>query len=88
MIAANVLSKEEFPDFDEETGILPKVDDEEGMQELLLLSLRENGFRAHSHVLFLSAITIYVHSLCFTFFNCPSQMRTWRLNWWKRSHLS
>uniref|UniRef100_A0A8C9CDW0 RNA helicase n=1 Tax=Phocoena sinus TaxID=42100 RepID=A0A8C9CDW0_PHOSS len=29
MIAANVLSKEEFPDFDEETGILPKVDDEE-----------------------------------------------------------
>lgn len=32
MIAANVLSKEEFPDFDEETGILPKVDDEEGTQ--------------------------------------------------------
>lgn len=31
MIAANVLSKEEFPDFDEETGILPKVDDEEGI---------------------------------------------------------
>ncbi|XP_012887398.1 PREDICTED: ATP-dependent RNA helicase DHX8 [Dipodomys ordii] len=29
MIAANVLSKEEFPDFDEETGILPKVDDDE-----------------------------------------------------------
>ncbi|CAL8380122.1 unnamed protein product [Gadus morhua 'NCC'] len=29
MIAANVLSKEEFPDFDDETGILPKVDDEE-----------------------------------------------------------
>lgn len=34
MIAANVLSKEEFPDFDEETGILPKVDDEEGNQPL------------------------------------------------------
>ncbi|XP_008587181.1 PREDICTED: ATP-dependent RNA helicase DHX8 [Galeopterus variegatus] len=32
MIAANVLSKEEFPDFDEETGILPKVDDEEVKQ--------------------------------------------------------
>lgn len=32
MIAANVLSKEEFPDFDDETGILPKVDDEEGRQ--------------------------------------------------------
>lgn len=31
MIAANVISKEEYPDFDEETGILPKVDDEEGM---------------------------------------------------------
>nr|XP_035157466.1 uncharacterized protein LOC100390011 [Callithrix jacchus] len=29
MITANVLSKEEFPDFNEETGILPKVDDEE-----------------------------------------------------------
>uniref|UniRef100_A0A4W3GAM7 DEAH-box helicase 8 n=1 Tax=Callorhinchus milii TaxID=7868 RepID=A0A4W3GAM7_CALMI len=29
MIAANVISKEEYPDFDEETGILPKVDDEE-----------------------------------------------------------
>ncbi|KAG7506384.1 ATP-dependent RNA helicase DHX8-like [Solea senegalensis] len=29
MIAANVLPKEEFPEFDEETGILPKVDDEE-----------------------------------------------------------
>lgn len=36
MIAANVLSKEEFPDFDEETGILPKVDDEEGNQQLRL----------------------------------------------------
>ena len=30
MIAANVLSKEEFPEFDEETGILPNIDDEEG----------------------------------------------------------
>ncbi|XP_058477789.1 ATP-dependent RNA helicase DHX8-like [Solea solea] len=29
MIAANVLPREEFPEFDEETGILPKVDDEE-----------------------------------------------------------
>lgn len=36
MIAANVLSKEEFPDFDEETGILPKVDDEEGKEPLRL----------------------------------------------------
>lgn len=42
MIAANVLSKEEFPDFDDETGILPKVDDEEGKLytfESLLMSL-------------------------------------------------
>lgn len=30
MIAANVLPKEEFPEFDEETGILPKIDDDEG----------------------------------------------------------
>uniref|UniRef100_A0A3P8WAF3 ATP-dependent RNA helicase DHX8 n=1 Tax=Cynoglossus semilaevis TaxID=244447 RepID=A0A3P8WAF3_CYNSE len=29
MIAANVLAKEEFPEFDEETGILPKIDDDE-----------------------------------------------------------
>ncbi|XP_054608608.1 ATP-dependent RNA helicase DHX8-like [Dunckerocampus dactyliophorus] len=29
MIAANVLPKEEFPEFDEETGILPVIDDEE-----------------------------------------------------------
>lgn len=31
MIAANVLPKEEFPEFDEETGILPNIDDEEGI---------------------------------------------------------
>lgn len=30
MIAANVLPKEEFPEFDEQTGILPKMDDDEG----------------------------------------------------------
>uniref|UniRef100_UPI0037E728E7 ATP-dependent RNA helicase DHX8-like n=1 Tax=Semicossyphus pulcher TaxID=241346 RepID=UPI0037E728E7 len=29
MIAANVLPREEFPEFDEETGILPKIDDDE-----------------------------------------------------------
>ncbi|KAM6951415.1 ATP-dependent RNA helicase DHX8-like isoform 1-T1 [Aplochiton taeniatus] len=29
MIAANVLAKEDFPDFDEETGILPNIDDED-----------------------------------------------------------
>ncbi|XP_075890985.1 ATP-dependent RNA helicase DHX8 [Nelusetta ayraudi] len=28
MIAANVLPKEEYPEFDEETGILPKIDDD------------------------------------------------------------
>ena len=32
MIAANVLPKEEFPEFDEETGILPNIDDEEGTE--------------------------------------------------------
>lgn len=30
MIAANVLPKEEYPEFDEETGILPKIDDDDG----------------------------------------------------------
>ncbi|KAM3859369.1 ATP-dependent RNA helicase DHX8-like [Diretmus argenteus] len=29
MIAANVLPKEEYPEFDEETGILPNIDDEQ-----------------------------------------------------------
>ncbi|KAJ3608168.1 hypothetical protein NHX12_025218 [Muraenolepis orangiensis] len=29
MIAANVLPKEEFPEFDEETGIMPNINDEE-----------------------------------------------------------
>ncbi|KAM6964405.1 ATP-dependent RNA helicase DHX8-like [Tautogolabrus adspersus] len=29
MIAANVLPREEFPEFDEATGILPKIDDDE-----------------------------------------------------------
>lgn len=42
MIAANVLSKEEFPDFDEETGILPKVDDEEGMSCIILFTMPIN----------------------------------------------
>ncbi|XP_034716286.1 ATP-dependent RNA helicase DHX8 isoform X4 [Etheostoma cragini] len=32
MIAANVLPKEEFPEFDEETGILPKIDDDEDIE--------------------------------------------------------
>ncbi|XP_028424334.1 ATP-dependent RNA helicase DHX8-like [Perca flavescens] len=32
MIAANVLPKEEFPEFDEETGILPKIDDDEDVE--------------------------------------------------------
>lgn len=34
MIAANVLPKEEFPEFDEETGILPNIDDDEGTVQL------------------------------------------------------
>ena len=36
MIAANVLPKEEFPEFDEETGILPNIDDEEGTEFFFL----------------------------------------------------
>ena len=37
MIAANVRPKEEFPDFDEETGILPNIDEDEGNTEDLFL---------------------------------------------------
>ncbi len=37
MIAANALPKEEYPEFDEETGILPKVDDDEGKTSFFLI---------------------------------------------------
>ena len=39
MIAANVLPKEEFPEFDEETGIMPNINDEEGKASSFLSSL-------------------------------------------------
>lgn len=41
MIAANVLPKEEFPEFDEQTGILPKIDDDEG-KTLNILKFLQN----------------------------------------------
>ncbi|XP_014034566.2 ATP-dependent RNA helicase DHX8 isoform X1 [Salmo salar] len=49
MIAANVLSKEEFPDFDEETGILPKIDDEEDQDlEIELVEEEPPFLRGHT----------------------------------------
>lgn len=42
MIAANVLAKEEFPEFDEETGLLPKIDDDEGKSLHLFLEISPN----------------------------------------------
>lgn len=41
MIAANVLPKEEYPEFDEETGILPKIDDDDGkiLKKILLIKI-------------------------------------------------
>lgn len=47
MIAANVLPKEEFPEFDEETGILPNIDDDEGevqfsFQVFLIVRIQTN----------------------------------------------
>lgn len=39
MIAANVLPKEEYPEFDDETGILPKIDDDDGK-----IALYSKGF--------------------------------------------
>lgn len=48
MIAANVLPKEEFPEFDEETGILPKIDDDEGETLLFILHcLQQQVIRHH-----------------------------------------
>ena len=34
LIAAGVLDKADYPDFDEETGILPKVDDDSGIEQV------------------------------------------------------
>lgn len=50
MIAANVLSKEEFPDFDDETGILPKVDDEEGNIMFLIPSFSHSKFTSQNNI--------------------------------------
>lgn len=58
MIAANVLSKEEFPDFDDETGILPKVDDEEGKKvffhpsQTSLITVLRHSFRLHVYTIY------------------------------------
>ena len=46
MIAANVLPKEEFPEFDPETGILPNIDDDDG--KTALYSHRFANIRAFS----------------------------------------
>ncbi|XP_046888920.1 ATP-dependent RNA helicase DHX8-like isoform X1 [Hypomesus transpacificus] len=49
MIAANVLSKEEFPEFDEETGILPNIDDEEDEElEVELVEEEPPFLRGHT----------------------------------------
>lgn len=63
MIAANVLSKEDYPEFDEETGILPRIDDEEGME----------FFFKFSCLLFIVVLTatFCLHS-CDVFFFSPS----------------
>lgn len=65
MIAANVLPKEEFPEFDEETGILPKIDDDEGKTPCPKLYEYKCEFNS-----------------------APSQTKSWRSSWWRRSRLS
>ncbi len=69
MIAANVLSKEEFPDFDDETGILPKVDDEEGKKrkKKIVLHLSQNQF--HNTIPFLLISKTHIHG-----FSCLHKM--------------
>ena len=64
MIAANVLSKEEFPDFDEETGILPKVDDEEGNQPLRWSRImdREDSWQVEPWMGFICSLTQWLNS--------------------------
>lgn len=64
MIAANVLSKEEFPDFDEETGILPKVDDEEGNQPLRWTRMMdwEDGWQVQPWIGFICSLNQWLNS--------------------------
>lgn len=92
MIAANVLSKEEFPDFDEETGILPKVDDEEGMSWIIICLTQyfyhANKYNPASHhkkiFCWNTSSCLSSHlKFCLLWFVC--QMRTWRLSWWRRN---
>lgn len=67
MIAANVLSKEEFPDFDEETGILPKVDDEEGNQPLRWSRIMdwEDSWQVHPWIGFICNLNQWLNSSVF-----------------------
>ena len=85
MIAANVLSKEEFPDFDDETGILPKVDDEEGKR--LMYPPPPLVFDDYLCVFFIATIILVNNdrvtpsNWLFIFI----QMKTWKLSWLKRN---
>lgn len=49
LIAAGVLDKADYPDFDEETGILPK-DDDSGNVFCLLKSSRNKHGNIHAQV--------------------------------------
>ena len=42
MMAANVIDKSELPYFDEETGLLPKDEDDSGMWHLATSKLHES----------------------------------------------
>lgn len=42
MIAANVIDKSEYPDFDEETGLLPKEDDSGEQNKTWWISYLQN----------------------------------------------
>ena len=58
MIAANVLPKEEFPEFDEETGILPKIDEDEGETLHLVHKIVQNlKFRCTRIIIIMIPVT-------------------------------
>lgn len=81
MIAANVLSKEEFPDFDDETGILPKVDDEEGEKRVCVEQARHPPPAPTRPGDLQADLSALVSSSAASSF----QMKIWKSSWWKKS---
>ncbi len=51
LIAANVIDKSELPEFDEETGLLPKVDSDEEDVEIELVEEEAPFLKGHGRMI-------------------------------------